>query len=332
MVKSVLHMFYPNIDEIIRTLETGPRQQERTINLAKGDIQAVCRIARETFLNESMCLDISTPICVVGDLHGQFEDLLRIFQNKGSPPHQRYLFLGDYVDRGKNSVETLTLLLSYKVKYPQTVYLLRGNHESPELNMTYGFFDECKRRYSTKLWKSFVDCYCCMPVAAIISHRVFCCHGGLSPNLSSIDQINSIKRPTEIPESGVLCDLLWSDPDRSYGWNKSSRGVSWVFGSDVVDKFLARNDFDLICRAHQVVEDGYEFFAKRQLVTIFSAPNYCGIFDNAGATMNIDCNMMISFDIYQGKVINRSSIADADISDANRLASSITAAFSRGSS
>ncbi|KAH8370176.1 hypothetical protein KR093_002477, partial [Drosophila rubida] len=287
------------INDLIRQLEFGLRQPNMIIPMDKKDIQAVCADVREVFIAEEMCLSVPAPVCVVGDLHGQYEDLLRILKIKGFPPQQRYLFLGDYVDRGKHSLETLTLLLCYKVKFPTHVYLLRGNHESQSINQIYGFFDECKRRYSTKLWKSFVDCYSCMPVAAVVSNRVFCCHGGLSPSLSSIEDINNLKRPTDIPVDGLLCDLLWSDPDRNYGWNKSTRGVSYVFGSDVVERFLFRNDFDLICRAHQVVEDGYEMFAKRQLVTIFSAPNYCGVFDNAGATMFIDHNLMITFDIYK---------------------------------
>ncbi|XP_017835635.1 serine/threonine-protein phosphatase PP1-like [Drosophila busckii] len=292
----------PDVDELIRFLERGFRKSERFIPLNKGDIESVCQMAREDFLFGDMCLNVYAPMNVVGDLHGQYEDLLRIIRHNGAPPKQRYLFLGDYVDRGLNSVETMMLLLCYKLKYSQCVYLLRGNHESQSINRVYGFYDECKRRYSTKLWRCFVDCYNCMPVAALISNRIFCCHGGLSPNLVSIEEINKIKRPTEIPESGVLCDLLWSDPERTLlGWGRSQRGVSYVFGSDVVDHFISHHKLDLICRAHQVVEDGYEFFAKRQLVTIFSAPNYCGVFDNAGAVMSISDNLVITFAIFNPK-------------------------------
>jgi len=137
-----------------------------------------------------------------------------------------------------------------------------------------------------------------MPVAATISHRIFCCHGGLSPQLKDLSDIDSLSRPTEIPETGLLCDLLWSDPDRyGFGWTPSDRGVSYLYGRDVLEKFLQKHDFDLVCRAHQVVEDGYEFFAKRQLVTVFSAPNYCGMYDNAGASMGVDKDLVISFDV-----------------------------------
>ncbi|BFG03670.1 serine/threonine-protein phosphatase PP1-like [Drosophila madeirensis] len=296
----------PNIEDMIRVLLSRRRLSGRLIS--GKDITSVCLLVRSVFLQEDMCLRVDAPVCVVGDLHGQFEDLLRILHNSGHPPQQRYLFLGDYVDRGHNSVETITLLFCYKLCYPEHIFMLRGNHESAVLNRVYGFFDECKRRYTIKLWKTFVDCYNCMPVAAIVSGRVFCCHGGLSPHLRTIEQINQLPRPTEIPHQGLLCDLLWSDPHlKSYGWTQNKRGVSVSFGRDTVERFLVRNDFDLICRAHQVVEDGYEFFAKRQLVTVFSAPNYCGIFENAGATMMVAKNLTISFDIYPAKSSKRST-------------------------
>ncbi|VDN15310.1 unnamed protein product, partial [Dibothriocephalus latus] len=126
------------------------------------------------------------------------------------------------------------------------------------------------------MWKTFTDCFNCLPIVAIIDEKIFCCHGGLSPDLQNMEQIRRIMRPTDVPEQGLLCDLLWSDPDKDVnGWGENDRGVSFTFGPEIVSKFLHKHDLDLICRAHQVVEDGYEFFAKRQLVTLFSAPNYC---------------------------------------------------------
>ncbi|KAF2580293.1 hypothetical protein F2Q68_00002303 [Brassica cretica] len=234
----------------------------------------------------------------LGDVHGQFPDLLRLFEYGGYPPAANYLFLGDYVDRGKQSIETICLLLAYKLKYKLNFFLLRGNHESASINRVYGFYDECKRKYNVRLWKSFTDCFNCLPVAALIDDKILCMHGGLSPDLKSLDDIRRIPRPIDVPDQGVLCDLLWADPEKEVkGWGENERGVSYTFGAHIVADFLQTHDLDLVCRAHQVVEDGYEFFANRQLVTIFSAPNYCGEFDNAGAMMSVDDSLTCSFQI-----------------------------------
>ncbi|KAH8300336.1 hypothetical protein KR044_013126 [Drosophila immigrans] len=283
-----------NIDQII--LNIIDVRKIKQFPLTETDIRALCVRCREVLLTQPMLLEISAPVKILGDLHGQFTDLLRMFDYGGYPPASNYLFLGDYVDRGKQSIETLCLLLAYKIKFPQNFFVLRGNHESAGINRIYGFYDECKRRYTVKLWRTFVDCYNCMPVAAIVDEKIFCCHGGLSPDLSNMGQIHKLTRPCEVPDKGLLCDLLWADPDpKIMGWSENDRGVSVTFGSDIVGKFVHRFKFDLICRAHQVVEDGYEFFAKRQLITIFSAPNYCGEFDNAGAMMSVDETLMCSF-------------------------------------
>lgn len=187
-----------------------------------------------------------------------------------------YLFLGDFVDRGKQSIETICLLLAYKLKYKDNVFLLQGNHECASINRIYGFCDECKRRLSVLAWKTFGDCFKCLPVAALIDEKILCMHGGLSPDLKSLEQIKNIPRPIDVPDRGLLCDLLWADPDKDVkGWGLNDRGVSYIYDADKVIESLEKHGIDLVCRAHQVVEDGYEFFANRQLVTLFSAPNYC---------------------------------------------------------
>ena len=210
--------------------------------------------------------------------------------------------MGDYVDRGKQSIECICLLLSYKIKYDENFFLLRGNHEFGSINRIYGFFDECKRRYNVKLWKSFVDLFNCLPIAASIDDKILLVHGGLSPELKKVEQLQKIVRPTDIPEDGLLCDILWSDPDINVkgDWGPNDRGVSVTFSQKVLEKFLESNNLDLLCRAHQVVEEGYEFFGDRQLVTVFSAPNYCGEFDNSGAIMDVDEDLMCSFKIISG--------------------------------
>mmetsp|Transcript_5578 Transcript_5578/g.13362 ORF Transcript_5578/g.13362 Transcript_5578/m.13362 type:complete len:336 (+) Transcript_5578:79-1086(+) len=266
--------------------------------LKEEEIMMLVNKSREIFMAQPVLLELEAPLKIVGDVHGQYPDLLRLFEYGGFPPEANYLFLGDYVDRGPQGLECICLLLAYKIKYPENFFMIRGNHECSSINRIYGFYDECKRRYNIKIWKTFTDAFNCLPVAAIIDEKIFCMHGGLSPDLNSMEQIRRIMRPTDVPDTGLLCDLLWSDPDKDItGWGDNERGVSFTFGPDVVQKFLHKHDLDLVCRAHQVVEDGYEFFAKRQLVTLFSAPNYCGEFDNAGAMMSVDDTLMCSFQI-----------------------------------
>jgi serine/threonine-protein phosphatase PP1 catalytic subunit len=166
------------------------------------------------------------------------------------------------------------------------------------MNRVYGFYDECRRRLNVHLWKAFGDAFNCLPVAAIIDEKILCMHGGLSPDLHRLDQINKITRPSSVPEAGLMCDLMWSDPDPTAdGWQENDRGISYVFGNSVVTQFLEKHDIDLICRAHQVVENGFEFFADQRLVTIFSVPNYTGEFDNEGAIMVVDADLVCSFQI-----------------------------------
>mmetsp|Transcript_55446 Transcript_55446/g.62006 ORF Transcript_55446/g.62006 Transcript_55446/m.62006 type:complete len:412 (-) Transcript_55446:258-1493(-) len=258
----------------------------------------ICLRSRDLLISQPMLLELEAPIKICGDVHGQYYDLLRLFEYGGFPPDSNYIFLGDYVDRGKQSLETICLLLAYKIKYPENFFVLRGNHECASINRIYGFYDECKRRYSVKLWKRFCAVFDCMPIAAVISDIIFCVHGGLSPTLKSLEQIDSIQRPTDIPESGLMTDLLWSDPEPDIsGWEENDRGISYVFGGDVVEEFLNEHNLDLVVRAHQVIEDGYEFFSGRKLVTIFSAPNYCGEFDNCGATLIINTDLKCHFQL-----------------------------------
>ncbi len=287
------------LDKLINKLLLAKEYKPNTeIDLLENEMKWVIYKSYEIIKNQPVFIELDGPINICGDVHGQFYDLLRLFNYGGEPPKANYLFLGDYVDRGKNSLETIMLLLCYKIKYPENFFMLRGNHESDNINKIYGFFDECKRRFNIKLWKKFNDLFNIFPITAIIKDKILCMHGGLSPNLINFESLKKIVRPTEIPDSGLLCDLLWSDPGEIVDkWGGNERGVSYTFSEKVVDETLDKFDLDLICRAHQVVENGYEFFANRQLVTIFSAPNYCGEFDNAGAMMLIDKDLMCTFKI-----------------------------------
>ena len=288
-----------NVDALIeKLLSVRGNKPGKQVDLKEDEIKFLIDQSLKIIKEQKMLVELEAPLHVCGDIHGQYYDLLRIFEHCGYPGEYNYLFLGDYVDRGKQSLETVCLLLCYKIKYPEKVTLLRGNHESSVTNRIYGFYDECKRRYNVKLWKSFTELFNFLPVAAIIDDKILCMHGGLSPDLKSIQNIQEISRPTDIPDTGLLCDLLWSDPDKdAVDYDENDRGVSVIFGEKVVMDFNKKNDLDLIIRAHQVVDDGYEFFANRQLITIFSAPNYCGEFDNSAGIMIIDDSLTCSLKV-----------------------------------
>ena len=288
-----------NVDQIIdKLLAVRGNKPGKQVDLGEDEIKFLIDKSLQIIKVQKMLVELEAPLHVCGDIHGQYYDLLRIFEHCGYPGEYNYLFLGDYVDRGKQSLETVCLLLCYKIKYPEKVTLLRGNHESSVTNRIYGFYDECKRRYNIRLWKSFTELFNYLPVAALIDDKILCMHGGLSPDLKSIENIKDISRPTEIPDNGLLCDLLWSDPDKeAVEYDENDRGVSVIFGEKVVTDFNKKNDLDLIIRAHQVVDDGYEIFANRQLITIFSAPNYCGEFDNSAGIMIIDDSLTCSLKV-----------------------------------
>ena len=285
----------PIIEKLLSVRGNKPGKQ---VDLKEDEIKFLIEKSSQIIKEQKMLVELEAPLHVCGDIHGQYYDLLRIFEHCGYPGDYNYLFLGDYVDRGKQSLETVCLLLCYKIKYPTKVTLLRGNHESSVTNRIYGFYDECKRRYNVRIWRSFTDLFNFLPVAALIDEKILCMHGGLSPELKNLQNIENISRPTDIPDSGLLCDLLWSDRDKEVlEYDENDRGVSVIFGEKVVEDFNKKNDLDLIIRAHQVVDDGYEFFAKRQLITIFSAPNYCGEFDNSAGIMIIDESLTCSLKV-----------------------------------
>ena len=291
-----------NIDIIILKLLSVRNKANKEVRLEYNEIIWICEEVTKIFLNQPVCLYLDTPVNVCGDIHGQYPDLIRLFEAGGYPPDVNYLFLGDYVDRGEQSIETICLLFCFKIKCSNNFFLLRGNHECASLNREYGFYDECKRRYNVKLWKKFVDVFNCMPYSAIVEDKIIFMHGGLSPFLNNLGQLNEIIRPTDVPDEGLLCDLVWSDPESNLkGWEFNDRGVSYTFNEKIVDNFLTIHNLEVLVRAHQVVEKGYEFFNGRKCVTIFSAPNYCGEFDNAGAMMTINEDLVCGFKVFKPK-------------------------------
>ena len=226
----------------------------------------------------------------MGDIHGQFPDLLELFAIGGPCPSTNYLFLGDYVDRGPYSVEVISLLFCLKLRYPQRMTLLRGNHESRQTTQVYGFYADCLKKYgSANVWGHVCSVFDTLPVAALVDGRMFCVHAGLSPSLHAIDQIRTLNRLQEIPHDGPLADLMWSDPDADHdGFKQSTRGAGYTFGADVVARFCAWNGLDCILRAHQLAMQGYQVLFNDQLATVWSAPNYCYRVGNLAAVLEID--------------------------------------------
>ena len=260
--------------------------------LTEHDLKILCDKLKEILCEESNVQPVDAPVIVCGDIHGQFYDLLNIFQEGGQIPDKNYLFLGDYVDRGYNSVETLEYLLCLKLKFQGKITLLRGNHESRQICFTYGFYEEITKKYgNANPWRYFNDVFDYLPIGAIIEGKIFCVHGGLSPKISYIDQIRLINRLQEIPHEGAFCDLMWSDPDEIEYWQFSSRGAGYLFGSKVVEEFNQINDIRLVCRAHQLVMEGYKYwFKNKNLLTVWSAPNYCYRCRNGASILILDEN------------------------------------------
>eukprot|EP00038_Savillea_parva_P019708 m.28477 g.28477 ORF g.28477 m.28477 type:complete len:314 (-) comp4521_c0_seq1:274-1215(-) len=264
--------------------------------LTEGQIRTLCNKAREIFMKESNVQPVACPVTVVGDVHGQLYDLLEMFHIGGDAPDTNYLFMGDYVDRGIHSVETVSLVVALKVRYPERVTMIRGNHESRQITQVYGFYEECLRKYNTPdVWIMFTDLFDYIPLTALVENQIFCPHGGLSPNLDTLDHVRALDRFTEVPHEGLLCDLLWSDPHERPGWGISPRGAGYTFGQDISETFNYYNGLTLISRAHQLVMEGYNWSHGRNVVTVFSAPNYCYRCGNQAAIMELDDQLNFTF-------------------------------------
>ncbi|KAG9001275.1 3',5'-cyclic-nucleotide phosphodiesterase (PDEase) (3':5'-CNP) [Tulasnella sp. JGI-2019a] len=262
--------------------------------------------ASEILRSEPNLLEIDAPITVCGDIHGQYFDLMKLFEVGGNPADTRYLFLGDYVDRGYFSVECVLYLWSLKIWYPDTLFLLRGNHECRHLTDYFTFKLECKHKYSEKLYDAVMDSFCTLPLAAIMNKQFLCIHGGLSPELHTLDDLRSIDRFREPPTHGLMCDILWSDPLEDFGSEKTQelfihnhvRGCSYFFTYHAACQFLERNNLLSIIRAHEAQDAGYRMYRKTKttgfpsVMTIFSAPNYLDVYNNKAAVLKYESNVM----------------------------------------
>ncbi|RKU43348.1 sporulation-induced protein [Coniochaeta pulveracea] len=212
----------------------------------------------------------------------------------------RFVFLGDFVDRGYFSLETFTLLMCLKAKYPDRIVLVRGNHESRQITQVYGFYEECQQKYgNASVWKACCQVFDFLVLAAIVDGTVLCVHGGLSPEIRTIDQIRVVARAQEIPHEGAFCDLVWSDPEDIDTWAVSPRGAGWLFGDKVATEFNHVNGLKTIARAHQLVNEGYKFhFPEKSVVTVWSAPNYCYRCGNVASIMTVDKSLETKFSIF----------------------------------
>lgn len=288
-------------------LKEGRLTIEDAVSLVDG--------AATLFRQESNLLSLEEPIAVVGDIHGQFYDLVKLLEVGGALSNTQYLFLGDYVDRGCFSCEVVLLLCAAKLSHPHRVFMLRGNHETRHLTTYFNFKDECIHKYDEKFYNHVMLMFDCLPIAAMVGSRFFCVHGGLSPDVSYVKDVELLHRFREPPPSGPMCDLLWSDPHWDVNCPESSselpsqryepsvgtydttpsftlneqRGCSFIFNFAALKHFITTNKLLCVIRAHEAQPEGYCLYRAHPATTfptmmsIFSAPNYCDTFGNKGA-------------------------------------------------
>ncbi|OAG33324.1 hypothetical protein NEIG_01809 [Nematocida sp. ERTm5] len=283
-VEQAAEEFWKNEEAFIARLSSG--------DVPVSEMFAICDKAMEIFVEEPFLLDLSSEVVVVGDIHGQFFDLLNILKISS----KKYLFLGDFVDRGANSVETIILLFYMKTLHPESVLLLRGNHESLKTSSSYGFKTECMQAHRSKLlWYKICEVFNYLPICAVIDKKIFAVHAGIGPELN-LEEVQDIYRVCDIPNSGVLADLLWSDPNvETEEFIESTRGVGYYFGEKQVDIFLKRTGLVQIIRSHQLVDEGYKEDFGGKVITIWSAPNYCYRCMNKAAVARIKDGKIVEY-------------------------------------
>jgi diadenosine tetraphosphatase ApaH/serine/threonine PP2A family protein phosphatase len=283
-----------DLDACLETLRGGKRLEEDQLSMVFNKLM-------EVLYQEGTVQPLPLPIIICGDIHGQLYDLFELFRISGGPENNRFLFLGDYVDRGYYSLETFTYLACLKLRYPGNIFLLRGNHECRQVNQLYGFYEECVHVYGhAGLWRLCNEVFDLLPISAVVADKIFCVHGGLSPEIRLIEQIPLLERQEELPSSGPLADLTWSDPDDIQGWGVNQRGAGWLFGRNPTSEFCQNNQIDLIVRAHQLAMEGYQYhFGGEQLVTVWSAPNYMYRSGNDASVLKIDEQFKREFKIFK---------------------------------
>ncbi|XP_075246410.1 protein phosphatase 3 catalytic subunit alpha-like isoform X2 [Convolutriloba macropyga] len=322
---SVEEVFNPRGNPRLAVLRNHMKSEGR---LSEACALKIIRSASALFGEEPNLLEIEAPVTICGDVHGQYYDLLKLFGIGGGVSKNRYLFLGDYVDRGMFSIEVVLLMYAMKISYPQNLIMLRGNHECRHLTKVFSFRDECIAKYNLRIYKACIESFDCLPLSAIVNRQFFCVHGGLSPRINTIDQIFNIDRFKEPNRRGdAMTDMLWSDPHENYGkegdsitqktghWEgdveqfvyNHNRSISYFYTYRAVSEFLEQNDLLCIIRGHEAQNAGYRMYKQNRLskfpslITVFSAPNYCDYYGNKAAIL-----------CYQGGELNvKTFVADS---------------------
>ena len=295
-----------SIEEVIFQILIGrsdtTRYGKRRIN--EHEVHQILRHGRNLLRNEPFMLELSGEIVIVGDLHGSIDDLIRIFEKMKYPPQTRYLFLGDYVDRGNFSCEVMILLFALKIMYPNCIYLLRGNHETYALSQNYGFYDEVCRKFNENIYEEFIDTFQLLPLCAVVGNRIFCVHGGISPKMTKLKHLKTLSKPTEISGDSIYSDLVWSDPsDDVHYYEPSNRGRGYLYGSYALLEFLKENQLDLVVRSHETCDTGvlWPFLNNTKsgdkCITIFSNTDYCERGNNA-AVLRVSSTLSIYIEFF----------------------------------
>ncbi|CAR26204.1 hypothetical protein ZYGR_0H00110 [Zygosaccharomyces rouxii] len=273
------------VNDVFKKGKTIPKKYAAAI------VSHADRLFREepTILELSNVKSPASTISVCGDTHGQFYDVLNIFRKYGKVNERHtYLFNGDFVDRGSWSCEVALLFYCLKILYPKNIYLNRGNHESNNMNKIYGFEDECKYKYSQRLFDMFSQSFESLPLGAVINDDYLVMHGGLpSDENCTLEDLKKINRFSQPPKEGAFMELLWSDPFEGKGFGPSQRGLGSAFGYDITENFLRKNQLRKVFRSHEVRMGGVKFEHNGKLVTVFSAPNYCDSQNNKGAIIHV---------------------------------------------
>ena len=251
----------------------------------------LCKVITDMFTREPIVLNIDSNCIVMGDIHGHILDLFRVLNKFGTPEKNTYLFLGDLVDRGEFSIETVTLIFILKALYPKNVFIIRGNHEFPAMFQFNGFSKQVEETYGNHtVTYAFSQAFTVMPLAAKVFNKIFCVHGGIGEGFTTTDDLYRLQRPILSYERDPVMSAVWSDPNSTIFENNfliSPRGLGYHFSKEALEEFLHKENLKLLVRGHEPCDEGFHFTFDDKLVTVFSASNYCGYGNNKAAVMII---------------------------------------------